>query len=69
MATVVDQRQRRIPVSRVRLARAVDRALAAIGRPAGVVEVAVVDDAEIRRLNAAHRGVVAILSLLAKSLA
>ena len=57
MATVVDQRQRRIPVSRVRLARAVDRALAAIGRPAGVVEVAVVDDAEIRRLNAAHRGV------------
>jgi probable rRNA maturation factor len=57
MAAVVDQRQRRIPVSRSRLARAVDRALSAIGRPAGVVEVAVVDDGEIRRLNAAHRGI------------
>jgi len=57
MAAVVDQRQRRIPVSRARLARAVDRALSAIGRPAGVVEVAVVDDDEIRRLNAAHRGI------------
>lgn len=57
MATVVDQRQRRIPVSPTRLARAVDRALIAVGRPAGVVEVAVVDDAEIRRLNAIHRGI------------
>ena len=57
MAAVVDQRQRRIPVSRARLARAVDRALSAIGRPAGVVEIAVVDDDEIRRLNAAHRGI------------
>jgi probable rRNA maturation factor len=57
MAAVVDQRQRRIPVSRSRLARAVDRALSAIGRPAGLVEIAVVDDDEIRRLNAAHRGI------------
>jgi probable rRNA maturation factor len=57
MAAVVDQRQRRVPVSRSRLARAVDRALAAVGRPAGVVEIAVVDDAEMRRLNAAHRGI------------
>ena len=57
MAVVVDQRQRRIPVSRARLTRAVDRALSAIGRSAGVVEVAVVDDDEIRRLNAAHRGI------------
>lgn len=57
MAAVVDQRQQRIPVSRSRLARAVDRALSAIGRPAGLVEVAVVDDDEIRRLNAAHRGI------------
>ena len=57
MAVVVDERQRRVPVSRSRLARAVDRALAALGRPAGLVEVAVVDDAEIRRLNAAHRGI------------
>jgi probable rRNA maturation factor len=57
MAAVVDQRQRRIPVSRSRLARAVDRALSAIGQPAGLVEIAVVDDDEIRRLNAAHRGI------------
>jgi probable rRNA maturation factor len=57
MPAVLDQRQRRIAVSRTRLARAIDRALAAVGRPAGVVEVAVVDDAEIRRLNATHRGI------------
>ena len=57
MAVVVDQRQRRIPIVRSRLVRAVDRALAALGRPAGVVEVAVVDDAEIRRLNSRHRGI------------
>jgi probable rRNA maturation factor len=57
MAVVVDQRQRRVPVSAARLARAVDRALAAVGRPAGSVEVAVVDDAEIRALNAVHRGI------------
>jgi probable rRNA maturation factor len=57
MAVLVDQRQRRVSVSTVRLARAVDRALAAVGRPGGLVEVAVVDDAEIRTLNAAHRGI------------
>jgi probable rRNA maturation factor len=57
MAAVVDQRQRRVPVSATRVARAIDRTLAAVGRPAGVVEVAIVDDAEIRTLNAAHRGV------------
>jgi probable rRNA maturation factor len=65
MAVVVDQRQRRIPVSTARLARAVDRALSAIGRPAGLVEVAVVDDIEIRRLNAAHRGIVRRTDVLA----
>jgi len=68
MATVVDQRQRRLPVSRRRLARAVDRALAAVGRPAGVVEVAIVDDAEIRRLNATHRGIGRRTDVLAFSL-
>ncbi len=57
MPVVVERRQRRVPVSAPRVARAVARALAAVGRPAGVVEVAVVDDAEIRRLNAAWRGV------------
>jgi probable rRNA maturation factor len=57
MPAAVAQRQRRVPVSRRRLARAVDRALTAVGRPAGVVEVAVVDDAEIRALNASWRGI------------
>ena len=57
MPAAIQSRQRRIAVSPARLARAVDRALAALGRPAGVVDVAVVDDAEIRRLNAAWRGV------------
>ena len=68
MAAVVDQRQRRVPVSRTRLARAVDRTLTAVGRPAGVVEVAVVDDAEIRQLNAAHRGIGRRTDVLAFSL-
>ena len=57
MPAVVDQRQRRLPVSAARLTRTINRALAAVGRPAGLVEVAVVDDAEIRRLNAVHRGI------------
>jgi probable rRNA maturation factor len=68
MAAVVDLRQRRIPVSRVRLARAVDRVLSAVGRPAGLVEVAVVDDAEIRRLNATHRGITRRTDVLAFTL-
>ena len=57
MAVAVVDRQRRIPVARARLARAAARALGAVGRPAGAVEVLVVDDAGIRRLNAAWRGV------------
>jgi probable rRNA maturation factor len=57
MAVVVEQRQRRVPVSASRLRRAIDRALAAVGRPGGLVEAAVVSDAEIRELNAVHRGI------------
>jgi probable rRNA maturation factor len=57
MPAAIEQRQRRVPVSAARLRRAVDRALSAVGRPAGVVEVRVVDDAEMRRLNAEWRGV------------
>ncbi len=57
MPAAVQNRQRRVPLSTARLARAATRALAALGRPAGVVEIEVVDDAEIRRLNARHRGV------------
>jgi len=68
MPVEVDLRQRRIPVSRERLARAVERALTAVGRRAGLVEVAVVDDGEIRRLNATHRGIVRRTDVLAFSL-
>jgi probable rRNA maturation factor len=57
MPAAVDNRQRRVPVTVPRLARAVARALAAVGRPGGTVEVALVDDAEIRRLNRRHRGI------------
>ena len=39
------------------VARAARRALAAVGRPAAEVDVAIVDDVEIRRLNRAWRGV------------
>ncbi len=39
------------------VARAARRALASVGRPAGTLDVAIVDDAGIRRLNRAWRGV------------
>lgn len=65
MPAAVDNRQRRVPVAAPRLARAVDRALAALGRSGGSVEVAVVDDAEIRRLNAHHRGIARRTDVLA----
>jgi probable rRNA maturation factor len=57
MPAAIEQRQRRVPVSSLRLARAVDRALTAVGRTAGVVEVTVVDDAQMRALNADWRGI------------
>jgi probable rRNA maturation factor len=57
VAATVDVRQRAVRVSPRRLARAADRALAALGRPAGTVEIAIVDDREIRRLNRRFRGV------------
>lgn len=57
MPVAVDNRQRRIPLSTGPVARAARRALAAVGRPGGTVEIALVDDAEIRRLNAIYRGV------------
>jgi probable rRNA maturation factor len=65
MPAAVDNRQRRVPVAVARLARAAGRALAAVGRPGGAVEVAVVDDAEIRRLNARHRGIARRTDVLA----
>lgn len=39
------------------VARAARRALAAVGRPAAKLDVAIVDDAEIRRLNRVWRGI------------
>jgi len=65
MPAVVDNRQRRVPVTVSRLARAAARTLAAVGRPGGTVEVAVVDDAEIRRLNARYRGIARRTDVLA----
>ncbi len=57
MGSALENHQRRVPVPRRRLARAADRALRALGRVGGIVEIAVVDDAEIRRINRAFRGV------------
>ena len=57
MAAAVANCQRRVAVSPARLARTAERALAALGRAAGDVDVVVVDDAAIRRLNSRHRGV------------
>ncbi|HEU5321317.1 MAG TPA: rRNA maturation RNase YbeY, partial [Methylomirabilota bacterium] len=57
MPAVIVNRQRSVPVRVAELRRAARRALAAVGRPAGTVEIALVDDAEIRRLNATWRGV------------
>jgi probable rRNA maturation factor len=57
MPAAIDDRQRLVPVDARRLARAAARALAAVGRPGGTVDVCLVTDAEIRRLNARYRGV------------
>jgi probable rRNA maturation factor len=65
MPAAVDNRQHRVPVTVHRLARAARRALAAVGRPGGAVEVAVVDDAQIRRLNARYRGIARRTDVLA----
>lgn len=65
MAVTVENRQRSVPVAVGRLARAAARALGAVGRPGGTVDVAVVDDAEIRRLNARWRGIARRTDVLA----
>jgi probable rRNA maturation factor len=57
MPAAVDDRQRRFTVPVARLARAAQRALDSLGRPAGQVDIAIVDDAAIRAINAAHRGI------------
>jgi probable rRNA maturation factor len=65
MPAAVENRQRRVPVDVARLGRAAARALAALGRPAGLVEIAVVDDVEIRRLNRRYRGIARRTDVLA----
>jgi probable rRNA maturation factor len=65
MPAAVENRQRRIRLALGRLTRAATRALAAVGRPGAAVEIAVVDDAEIRRLNARYRGVARRTDVLA----
>lgn len=57
MAVAVVNRQRRVAVSPARLARAADHALAAVGRDGADVDLLVVDDPAIARLNRLHRGV------------
>jgi probable rRNA maturation factor len=57
MAVTVVDRQDRVDVRSSVVARAVRRALAALGRDGDDVEVAIVDDHDIRRLNRAFRGI------------
>ena len=67
MAVTVVDRQRRVRASG--LARAARRALASLGREADDVEVAVVGDDDIRRLNHAFRGIGRRTAVLAFPLA
>jgi probable rRNA maturation factor len=57
MPVAVANRQRAVAFSTGRLRRAAARALTAVGRSAEEMHLTVVDDAEIRRLNARFRGV------------
>lgn len=57
MTCSVENRQRRVPVPVARVAAAAARALGAIGRAGGTVEILVVDDVEIRDVNRRFRGV------------
>src|SRR5262245_38802090 len=66
--TVVDG-QHRGAVSRSRLIAAAERALAAVGRPGSDVDILVVDDAEIERMNARFLGVHGPTDVLAFPLA
>ena len=65
MSATVTNRQDRVAVSPARLARSVERALTAVGRGAGDVDLLVVDDAAIKRLNRLHRGVARRTDVLA----
>jgi probable rRNA maturation factor len=62
---IFENRQRRISVPLRTLIGAAERALRAVGREGGSVEVALVDDVEIRRLNRTFRGVARRTDVLA----
>jgi probable rRNA maturation factor len=57
MTVALANRQRAVGFAASALSRAAARALAAVGRSRQEVHITVVDDAEIRRLNARFRGV------------
>lgn len=57
MGLAVENCQRRVSVPLWVLRRAADRALRGAGREGSCVDIALVSDAEIRRLNRAFRGV------------
>jgi probable rRNA maturation factor len=65
---VISNRQQAVVVSPRHLARAAERTLVALGRTGARVEVVLVDDGEIRRLNRAWRGVGRRTDVLAFSL-
>jgi probable rRNA maturation factor len=65
MPLTIVNRQQRVALPATRLARAGQRALVALGRPASEVDVMAVDDAEIRALNIAHRGIARRTDVLA----
>jgi len=65
MAATVVNRQRGVAVSPSRLAQAAARALAAVGRPVSDLDILVVDDAEMRRMNRRFLGVDASTDVLA----
>ena len=65
MSVAIGNRQRRVALSERRVARAVRRALAALGRADEHVDVTLVDDREIRALNARYRGVARRTDVLA----
>lgn len=65
MPAAVENRQRRVVLDLPRMARAARRALTALGRPAGEVEITVVDDAQIRELNGRYRGIARRTDVLA----
>ena len=57
MPVAIVDRQRGVRIGASALAGAARRALAALGREGSDVDIAVVDDADIRRLNLAFRGI------------